>query len=119
MTDLSNKSHKLKVFTCTAGTNDNDVIVTVSLEDASSYDTWILGSSAGAMDVQISLLAAGTVLSSPVALLDMTSTTPSTTVVATTAGKAAALRGKFTSIVISQAGATGVVAPSLVGYRTT
>jgi len=39
-------------------------------------------------------------------------------VIETTAGNPAAFRGKFTSIRIRQKGATAVVAPSLVGYRT-
>lgn len=114
---MSDQIHKAVAFPCAAGTNDNDIIISVT-DDALHYDTWILGSTAGAMDVEVALVGT-TYLATQVALLDMTSTTPSTMVVETSAGKAAAFRGKFTAIRVRQKGATGVVAPSLVGYRTT
>jgi hypothetical protein len=114
---MTHQVHKAVLFPCTAGVSDNDVIVTLT-DDALHYDTWILGSSAGAMDVEVALVGTS-YLATQVALLDMTSTTPATMVIETTAGKAAAFRGKFSAIRIRQKGATAVVAPSLIGYRTT
>lgn len=114
---MSDQVHKAVSFACAAGTNDDDIMVTLT-DDALHYDTWILGSTGGAMEVHVALIGT-TPLATPIALLDMTSTTPSTMVVATTAGKAVAFRGKFTAIRVRQTGATAVVAPALIGYRTT
>lgn len=109
--------HKAVNFTCTASVNDNDVICSI-IDDALHYDTWVLGSTAGAMDVEVSLDGTN-YLATVIALLDMTSTTPATMVVVTTAGKPAAFRGKFRAIRVRQNGATAVVNPALIGYRTT
>lgn len=106
-----------QVFPCTAGTNDNDIMVTVVGPQSLSYDTWVLASTAGSMDVEVAVVGT-TYLASRIALLDGTSTTPSTLVNATTAGKVAIFRGKFTAIRVRQDQAAGVVAPSLIGYRT-
>lgn len=114
---MSDTQNVAQVFACTAGTNDNDPIVTVIGPHSLSYDTWVLGSTAGSMDVEVALVGT-TYLATPIALLDATSLTPSTMVAATTAGKAVVFRGKFASIRVLQTGGTAVVAPSLVGYRT-
>lgn len=114
---MSDETHKAVVFPCAAGANDNDIIIAIT-GDALHYDTWLLGSTAGAMDVEVALINTS-YLATQIALLDLTSTTPSTMVIETTAGKPVAFRGKFTAIRVRQKGATAVVAPSLIGYRTT
>ena len=115
---MTHQVHKAVVFPCAAGTNDNDIIVTIK-DDALHYDTWELASSAGAMDVQVSILDTTNFLATQIALMDDTSTTPSTLVIETTAGKLAIFRGKFTAVQVRQKGATAVAGASLLGYRTT
>lgn len=114
---MSDQVHKAVNYSCTAGVNTGDVIASIT-DDALHNDTWELASTGGAMEIEVSLDGTN-YLASKLALLDMTSTTPSTMVVATTAGKIAAFRGKFRAIRIKQTGATAVTAPSFIGYRTT
>lgn len=103
-------------FTCVATAADNATVVELFSADTLNYDTWILGSTGGAMDVYVSIDGTN-YLATPVSLLDMTSTTPSTMVVKTTAGGAFAFRGKFKKIKVLQE-TTNVTAPALIGYRT-
>lgn len=114
---MSDQVHKAVVFPCAAGVSNDDIIITLR-DDGLHFDTWILGSTAGVMDVEVALIGT-TYLASPLALLDEMSTTPSTMVVQTEAGKAFVFRGKYTAIRVRQKDATAVVAPSLIGYRTT
>ncbi len=70
------------------------------------YDTFYIGSSAGSMRV----FASGdgiNVLASPLGLLDLCTTTPST-VLSTTATRHYRLTGRFKALVITQNGATAV-----------
>lgn len=110
------QEHRAVNFTCAATTADNATVCEV-LEDARIFDTWILGSSAGLIDVYVSLDGTN-YLATPLALLDMTSTTPSTMVVKTAAGGTFAFRGKFRKIKLLQE-TTNVTGAALIGYRTT
>lgn len=112
---MSDRVHESVVVAEMTGVNDNDVLCTVNATD---YDTWILGSTAGAMDVFVSLDGTN-FLASAVALEDMVSTTPATRVVVTAAGRAFKLLIKCKLIRVLQNGATGVANGRLVGYRTT
>lgn len=114
---MSDQVHKAVNYSCVAGVNAGDVIASIT-DDALHNDTWELASTGGAMDVEVSLDGSN-YLATKLALLDLTSTTPSTMVTFTTAGKAAAFRGKFRAIRVKQNGATAVANPSLIGYRTT
>ncbi len=110
--------HRAQSFTCAAGVDNNDPIVTVPKADAIQYDTWILGATAGEMDVFVTLDGTN-YLTTAIALIDLGSTTPNTTVVKTAAAGAYAFRGKYLGIRVDQNGASAVVNPALVGYRTT
>jgi hypothetical protein len=114
---MSDQVHKAVNFACAAGVNTGDIICSIT-DDALHYDTWELCSTGGVMDVEVSLDGTN-YLATKLALLDMTSTTPSTMVTATTAGKVAAFRGKFRAIRVKQNGATAVANAALIGYRTT
>jgi hypothetical protein len=102
-------------FPCIATVADNATVCEIS-DDAMCYDTWIVGSTAGVIDVFVSLDGTN-YLASLVALLDLTSTTPSTMVQATIAGGAFVFRGKYRKIKLLQ-NTTNVVNPALLGYRT-
>lgn len=91
-------------YTEGAGTADNDVVVQTG--DVSAYDTFEIMSSAGAMDVAVTL--DGTHYSTvALSLVDMGATT-STPVAVTAANRLYQFRGKFAKIQVSQNGATGV-----------
>lgn len=114
---MSDQIHKAVNFTCAASPGAGLNVVEIT-DDALHYDTWIFGSAAGSMDAQVSL--DGTNYQTAVlAMLDMGSSTPSTMVVATTAGGNYAIRGKFRKLRLRQIGATGVTGAALIGYRTT
>lgn len=99
-----------------AGTNDNDIVFDIT-ENAEFYDTWQLGSTAGAMDVFVS--GDGTnYLSAAIALIDLGSTAPSTTVVVTAANGNYGLKGRWKAIRVRQNGATAVANAFLIGYQS-
>ncbi len=89
-----------------ASNADNAVVFTLT-GNGQEYDTYQIGSTAGAMDVFGSGDGTnfGTVA---LALVDLCSTTPATTVVETTANRHFLLRGRFKAIQILQKGATAV-----------
>lgn len=96
------------------GVSDNDVIFEVS--GAELFDTWLLGSTAGAMDVFVS--GDGTnYQSAAIALIDLGSTTPSTAVVVTTAGGNYGIKGRWKKIKVQQNGGTAVANGYLIGYE--
>lgn len=102
------------LFKSGTGTNDNDTVIEIT-SNAEQYDTWQLGSTAGAMDVFGSLDGTN-YLSAAIALIDLGSTAPSTAVVVTTAGGNFGFRGRWKKIIVRQNGGTGVANGTLVGY---
>lgn len=99
-----------------SGTNDNDTVIEIA-SNADQFDTWQLGSTAGAMDVFVS--GDGTnYQTAAVALVDLGSTAPSTTVTATTAGGNYGIKGRWKKIKLLQNGATGVANAYLIGYES-
>lgn len=97
-----------------SGTNDNDVAI--QTEDVSEFDTFLLQSTQGAMDVLVSL--DGTNYSTaPLSLADLgaTSTDP---VIVTAANRTYGFRGVYRLIRVLQSGATAVVNASLLCART-
>lgn len=89
-----------------ASNADNAVVFTLT-GNGQDNDTYQLGSSAGAMDVFGS--GDGTnFLATPLALIDLASTTPATRVVETAAGRHFQFTGRYKAIQILQKGATAV-----------
>lgn len=99
-----------------AGTNADNAIVAEVTSNAEGYDTWQLGSSAGVMDVYGSLDGTN-YLTAPIALTDLGSVAPSTTVIETTAGGNFGFKGRWKKILVQQKGATAVVGATLEGYQ--
>ena len=93
------------------GTNDDDVLLTV--EDAREFDTFILMSTDGAVDVQVTL--DGTNWSTaPLSLTDMGATT-SDPVIVTVADRVYGFRGVVRGVRVLQNGATATVASLMCG----
>lgn len=93
------------------GTNDNDVMLTVS--EARQYDSFILMSTVGAVDVQVTLN--GTDWSTaPLSLTDMGATT-SDPVLVTAANRVYGFRGRFRGVRVLQNGATAATATLMCG----
>lgn len=104
------------IKTAGAGVNNDDVVFEIA-SNAQNFDTWQLGSTAGAMDVFVS--GDGTnYMSAAIALVDLGSTAPSTAVVVTTAGGNYGIRGRWKKIKLMQNGATAVANAYLVGYES-
>lgn len=98
------------------GTADNSTVFEL-LTNAEFFDTWQLGSTAGSMDVYVS--GDGTNFqTAAIAMVDLGSTAPSTTVVATTAGGNYGLKGRWKAIRILQVGATNIENGYLIGYNS-
>lgn len=98
------------------GTNDNDIVFDIT-SNAELFDTWQLGSTAGAMDVFVS--GDGTnYLTAAIALIDLGSTAPSTAVVVTAANGNYGIKGRWKAIRVRQNGATGVANAFLIGYQS-
>lgn len=94
---------------------DNATVFEITA-NADLFDTWQLSSSAGAMDVVVS--SDGTNYQTAVlALVDLGSTAPGTTVVETTAGGNYGIRGRWKKLKVLQKGATAVVGAELTGYN--
>ena len=87
-----------------AGVNDNDIVA--ELDDVSNFNQFMLSSSAGAMDVDVSL--DGTNFTAGIALEDKSSTTPGTRVTATVAGGLYYFEGNYKAVRVRQVGATDV-----------
>lgn len=88
------------------GTNDNDILVTS--DDVTQYSAFMLMSTAGAVDVQVSL--DGTNFSTaPLSLQDFGATTTDPVLV-TAAGRVYGFAGKFRKFRILQNGATAASA---------
>lgn len=99
-----------------ATTADNETVFEIA-SNGDQFDTWELGSSAGAMDVFVA--GDGTnYLSAAVALVDLGSTAPSTTVIETTAGGNFGIRGRWPKLIVRQKGAAAVVGAYLIGCES-
>jgi hypothetical protein len=87
-----------------SGTNDNDQVIL--LDDAGPFDTFLLMSTAGAMDVFVSLDGTN-YTTAPLSLADLgaSDTIP---VLVTVANRMYGFRGKYRKIKILQNGATAV-----------
>lgn len=94
----------------------DDAIVIELTSNAEQFDTWQLGSSAGAIDVYGSLDGTN-YQSAPIALVDQGSVAPGTTVVETTAGGNYLFKGRWKKIKLLQKGVTAVVGAVLEGYQ--
>lgn len=93
------------------GTNDNDVMATVA--DARQYDAFILMSTVGAVDIQVTL--DGTNWSTaPLSLTDMGAVTTDPVLV-TAANRVYGFRGVFRGVRVVQNGATGATAALMCG----
>lgn len=97
-------------FTGGVGVNDNDQVFLTG--DVSRFDTFMLLSTAGAMDVFVSLDGAN-FSTAPLSLQDFggTSTAP---VLVTAANRVYGFRGKFAAVRIDQNGATAVANATLM-----
>lgn len=92
------------------GVNANDVFVQTG--DVSGYDSFLLQSTAGAMQVLVSL--DGTNYSTaPLSLTDMGATTTNPVIV-TAANRTYRFRGTFAKIQVTQNGATAVTGATLI-----
>lgn len=98
---IGNDAERYKSAT---GTNDNDVVI--QSEDVSKWDTFQLMSTAGAMDVFVSLDGTN-YATAAMSLQDMGATT-SDPVVVTAANRLYGFRGKYAKVKVLQNGATGV-----------
>ena len=96
--------------------NADDATVIEIASNAEMYDTWQLGSTAGAMDVYGSLDGTN-YLTAALALVDLGSTTPSTAVIETAANGNYGFKGRWKKIKVLQKGATAVVGAVLAGYQ--
>lgn len=98
-----------------AGVDDNDIVITAvdsASTDLLNYDSFMLMSTAGAMDVFVSLDGTN-YITAPLSLTDLgaTATTP---VIVTAANRMYGFRGKFKGVIVRQNGATAVENASLV-----
>lgn len=94
-----------------AAAADNATVFELT-DNAELFDTWILTSTAGAMDVFVENHASAVA----VALIDLASTAPSTAVIVTAAHGQYGLKGRFPYLKVLQNGATAVVGAKLIGY---
>lgn len=101
---VSHEGHSV-LYTGT-GTNDNDVIFTTG--DVSAFNEFTLMSTAGAMDVLVSVDGTN-FTTAPLSLADLGATTTAPVLV-TAANRAYAFAGTFAKIRVLQNGATAVTA---------
>ena len=98
-----------------AAAADNATVIEYTT-NAEGFDTWQLGSTAGAMDVFVS--GDGTnFLSAPLALINLCSVDPATAVIETTANSHYGIRGRWKAIRVLQKGATPVENAYLIRYQ--
>ena len=87
-----------------AGVNDDDVVI--ELVDAEQYDSFYFSSTAGLLEVDVSV--DGTNFNSIIALTDEASTAPATKVIITVAALLYSFRGNFKAVRVRQASAVAV-----------
>lgn len=97
-----------------SGVNDNDVVVQTG--DVSAFDTFLLQSTAGAMDVFVSLDGTN-YATAALSLVDKGATT-SDPVVVTAANRTYGFKGTFALIKVMQNGGTAVANACLMCSRT-
>lgn len=99
-----------------ASAADNAVVFTLT-GNGQDNDTYQLGSVEGAMDVYGS--GDGTnFLTTPIALVDLASTTPATRVVETTAQRHFQFTGRYKAIQVLQKGATAVTGAYVIATES-
>lgn len=93
-----------------SNTDDNSVLLTTG--DLTNYNEHIIHSTAGAVDVEVTVDGTNWTSSAtaPIAMQDMTATASATFVTVTAAGKVYKLIGKFKKIRLVQNGATAATA---------
>lgn len=97
-----------------SGTNDNDLVF--DLTNMELFDTFMLSSTAGAMDVFVSLDGTN-FTTAALSLLDLGANTEITLALDTVANRMYAFRGKYKAIQVRQKGATAVENAALrVGF---
>ena len=96
-------------FKTGTGANDNDVVLTLDRADA--YDTFQILTTAGAVDVFVSLDGTN-FATAPLSLSDLGATT-STPVLVTAANRVYGWRGKYRKIRVLQNGASAVTSCTL------
>jgi hypothetical protein len=92
-----------------SGTNDNDIVI--ELDDATAFDTFLLHSTAGAMDVFVTLDGTHWA-TAPLSIGDFGAVT-SDPVVVTAPGRVYGWRGRFRKVRVMQNGGTAVQNASL------
>jgi hypothetical protein len=98
-------THGITGYKSGSGTNDNDIVIELD-QNAEAYDTFELMSTAGAMDVFVTLDGTNyTTAALSLADLGAVTTDP---VVVTAANRLYGFRGKFKGIRVLQNGATAV-----------
>lgn len=95
------------------GVNDNDILFTIDDKDA-QFDTFMLMTTAGAVDVFVSLDGTN-YTTAALSLTDLGATDNSTDVLLTTAGRMYAFRGLYAKIRVLQNGATAATAKLIAG----
>ena len=98
-------------------TNADNAVVFQFTGNGQDIDTYQLGSTAGAMDV----FGSGdgiNFLATPLALIDLCSLAPATTVIETAAGRHYMVSGRFKAIQVLQKGATAVVNAYLIAAES-
>lgn len=100
----SARSYMVRRFKTASGTNDNDVVI--QTDDVTAFNTFLLQSTGGAMDVFVSL--DGTNYSTAALSLTDLGATTSDPVVVTAANRTYGFRGSFAAIRVLQNGAGAV-----------
>jgi len=95
------------------GVDDNDVVI--ELVDASPYSEFFIFSTAGVLEVDVSL--DGTNFDQIIALTNEKSTTPATKVLITVADGLYSFRGQYRVVRVRQASATAVANASMICGR--
>lgn len=104
------------IYTQTGAAAADNAVVFEIAGNGEQFEMWELSSTAGAMDVQVSMDGTN-YLATEIALIDLMSTTPSVAVIETAAGKCYAFMGRFRKLKVLQKGATAVVAACLTGWE--
>lgn len=103
----------IHTITGRSSANTGDTVYEL-VNNAEQFNTWQVCSSAGSIEVLASIDGTN-YMTSPLALIDLSSTTPSVAVVATTANKHYGFRGRYRKIKFQQTGATGVANGAICG----
>ncbi len=104
------QSSKVLKIVGIAGVDDNDIVIEVT--DASKFDEFIISSTLGVMDVDVSL--DGTNFIAAIALEDRKSLTPATRVVVTVAAGLYSFNGPVQVVRVRQNTATDVISPVMI-----